>query len=176
MKKYYKLIDGEPVFAGSSIILDGMRIFNPTNEQFIEAGYQEWTEPEITPHEQTLQEAINSKVLSILQYDTSDEVNSFIINGQSGWIDRNTRVALLHALDVVQQSGGNIYTVWFNEIPLTLDIETIKQFLSALELYAIEALNVTNQHLLQVKQLQSIEEVENFDITQGYPNKIELNL
>jgi hypothetical protein len=54
MKKYYKLIDGEPVFAGSSIILDGMRIFNPTNEQFIEAGYQEWTEPEITPHEQTL--------------------------------------------------------------------------------------------------------------------------
>ena len=176
MKKYYKLIDGEPAFAGSSIILNDSRIFNPSHDQYLEAGYQEWIEPEIVPYVPTLQDVINTKISDILQYDTSDQVNSFTINGQSGWIERNTRVALLHALDVVEQSGGNIYTVWFNEIPLTLDIATIKQFLSALELYAIEALNVTNQHILQVKQLQSIEEVENFDITQGYPNKIELNL
>jgi len=32
MKKYYKLIDGEPVFAGSNIVLGDMRIFNPSHE------------------------------------------------------------------------------------------------------------------------------------------------
>ena len=30
MKRYYKIIDEEKVYAGSSIILDDMRIFNPT--------------------------------------------------------------------------------------------------------------------------------------------------
>lgn len=176
MKKYYKLVDGEPAFAGSSIILNDSRIFNPSHKQYLEAGYQEWIEPEITPYVPTLQDVINIKISDILQYDTSEEVNSFTINGEVGWIDRNTRVALLHALDVVEQSGGTTYTVWFNDNPLTLNIFTIKQFLTALELYAIEALNVTNSHIREVKQLQSIQEVENYDITLGYPEKINLNL
>lgn len=176
MKRYYKIIDGETVFAGSSIILNDMRIFNPSHEQYLQAGYQEWEEPEVVPYVPTLQNAIDTKVSDIFQYDASDEVNSFVINEQSGWIDRNTRVALLHALDVVEQNGGTIYTVWFNETPLLLPISTIKSFLNNLELYAIQALNVTNQHIMQVRQLQTVQEVENFDITQGYPQKINLTI
>lgn len=176
MKRYYKIIDGEKVYAGSSIILDDMRIFNPTDAQLLEAGYEEDSEPEITPYVPTLEDVINSKIEEINEYDVSEEVNSFSINGESGWIDRNTRVALLHALDVVEQSGGTTYTVWFNDNPLTLDITTIKQFLTSLELYAIEALNITNTHIREVKQLQSVQEVENYDITLGYPEKINLNL
>lgn len=176
MKRYYKIIDEEKVYAGSSIILGDMRVFNPSEQQLVEAGYQEETEPEVIPYVPTLSEVINNKVEEIKKYDTSEDVNSFSINGESGWIDRNTRVALLHALDVVEQSGGTTYTVWFNDNPLTLDITTIKQFLTSLELYAIEALNVTNTHIREVKQLQSIQEVENYDITLGYPEKINLNL
>lgn len=176
MKRYYKIINGEKVYAGSSIILDDMRIFNPTEAQLLEAGYEEDSEPEVTPYIPTLEDVITSKIGEINEYDVSENVNSFSINGESGWIDRNTRVALLHALDVVEQSGGTTYTVWFNDNPLTLDITTIKQFLTSLELYAIEALNVTNTHIREVKQLQSIQEVENYDITLGYPQKINLNL
>lgn len=176
MKQYYKIIDGEKVYAGSSIILEDMRIFNPTEQQLLEAGYEEDSEPEITPYEPTLEDVITGKIEEINEYDISEAVNSFSINGESGWIDRNTRVALLHALDVVEQSGGTTYTVWFNENPLTLDITIIKQFLTSLELYAIEALNVTNSHIRNVKQLQTIQEVENYDITLGYPEKINLNL
>ena len=176
MKRYYKIIDGEKIYAGSSIILGDMRIFNPTEEQLLEGGYLEEDEPEITPYIPTLEDAISSKIQEILSYDTSDDVNSFSINGQVGWIDRNTRVALLHALDVVEMAGGTTYTVWFNETPLLLGIKTIKDFLVSLELYAIEALNVTNRHIAEVRQLQSIEEVENYDITAGYPQKINLSI
>ena len=176
MKQYYKVIDGQNVFAGSSIVLNNLRIFNPTEEQLVQAGYQEWIEPESVPYVPTLQDAINTKISDILQYDSSESVNSFNINGQSGWIDRNTRVALLHALDVVEQNGGTTYTVWFNEMPLTLPVSVIKNFLNNLELYAIEALNVTNRHILEVKQLQTIEEVEAYDITVGYPQILDIIL
>lgn len=176
MKKYYKLVDGQEVFAGSSIIYNNKRIFNPTIEQLLAAGYQEWIEPEIIPDPPLLEEVIENKINDILSYDTSEEVNSFEVNGIVGWIDRNTRVALLHALDVVEAAGGYNYTVWLNDIPITLPIPIIKNFLSSLELYAIEALNTTNRHLMEVKQLQSVEAVKNYDITEGYPEKIRLNI
>ena len=176
MKQYYKIINGVETFAGNSIILNDMRIFNPTEEQLIEAGYQEWVEPEIEPYVPSLEEAISNKVYEINEYDTSDQVNSFTINGISGWIDRNTRVALLHAIDVVEQSGGNEYTVWFNDVPMTLPINVIKQFLNALELYAIGAFNVTNRHIMNVKKLETVEEVENYDFTRGYPEKVSIEV
>ena len=176
MKQYYKIINGVETFAGNSIILNDMRIFNPTEEQLIEAGYQEWVEPEIEPYVPSLEEVISNKVYEINEYDTSDQVNSFTINGISGWIDRNTRVALLHAIDVVEQSGGNEYTVWFNDVPMTLPINVIKQFLNALELYAIGAFNVTNRHIMNVKKLETVEEVENYDFTRGYPEKVSIEV
>jgi len=176
MKKYYKVVDGQVIFARKNIVVGDMRIFNPTEEQLIEAGYQEWVEPEIEPYVPSLKDVISNKISDINEYDTSDQVNSFTINGISGWIDRNTRVALLHAIDVVEQNGGTEYTVWFEGIPMTLPIQTIKEFLNALELYAIGAFNVTNRHIMNVRQLQTIEEVENYDFTIGYPEKVVVDI
>lgn len=176
MKKYYKLVDGEPVLAGSSIVFEDKRIFNPSEEQLIQAGYIEVIEQEVVPYIPSLNDVISAKISEIQDYDSSEEVNSFTINDEVGWIDRNTRVALLHALDVVEQQNEQQYTVWFNNTPLTLPINTIRDFLNSLELYAIAALNVTNRHIYEVNQLTTIEEVNNYDITQGYPQKINLIL
>lgn len=178
MKRYYNTITKEWYNEGQTLtrkIKNGVFAGIPSIELLLECGFEEWHKPEPT-QEELLEQAKNVKLSEIEAYDTSAEVNSFMINRESGWIDRNTRVALLHALDVVEQSGGTTYTVWFNDNPLTLDINTIKQFLSSLELYAIEALNVTNSHIREVKQLQSIQEVKNYDITLGYPEKINLIL
>ena len=49
MKEYYKIVDGKTVFYYNSIILNDMRIFNPTKEQLFEAGYQEWVPPVVEP-------------------------------------------------------------------------------------------------------------------------------
>ena len=167
MKEYYKVVDGKNVFYSNSIVLNDMRIFNPTEEQLLEAGYQEWVPPVVPEYVPTLQEVINNKILEINDYDVSENVKSFSINDINGWIDRNTRVALLHAIDVVQENGGTEYTIWFNDVPMTLPITVIRQFLNSLELYAIEAFNVTNRHIIEVKQLTTIEEVNQYDITLG---------
>lgn len=44
--------------------------------------------------------------------------------------------------------------------------------LVALEVYAGDALNVTESHKAAVNALETIEEVDNFDITTGYPDKL----
>lgn len=176
MKRYYKIINEKRVFAENSIVLGDMRIFNPTEEQLLEAGYKEWVEPIISPYVPTLQDAIEAKISEISVYDTSEQVNSFSINGIVGWLDRNTRVALLHAIDVVECNGGTEYTVWFEGVPFTFPIQMIKEFLSNLELYAIAAFNTTNRHIYEVKNLKTVEEVNNYDITQGYPSHIEIQV
>ena len=41
-----------------------------------------------------------------------------------------------------------------------------------LEVYAGDALNVTESHKAAVNALNSVEEVEAYDITDGYPEKL----
>ena len=41
-----------------------------------------------------------------------------------------------------------------------------------LEIYAAEAKNVTDAHIAAVENLNTIEEVEAFDYTVGYPQKL----
>ena len=178
MKEYYKIVDGKTVFYYNSIILNDMRIFNPTEEQLFEAGYQEWVPPVVEPVPVTvsLDDAKYNKISEINEYDKSENVNSFTINGITDWISRNTRVALLHAIDVVEQNNGTEYTVWLGGVPLTLPTQTIKQFLTTLELYAIEAFNVTNRHIYEVNNLTTVEDVEQYNITAGYPEKININI
>jgi hypothetical protein len=44
--------------------------------------------------------------------------------------------------------------------------------LGAVEVYASDALNVTEQHKAAINSLSSIEEVEAYDFTVGYPEKL----
>lgn len=42
-----KIIDGKPTYPPHRIVLDGMQIFNPTEEQLISAGYKTITETDM---------------------------------------------------------------------------------------------------------------------------------
>lgn len=45
MKRYYKIIDGNTVFFKEPLIVDGMQIFNPSEELILAAGWMEYTPP-----------------------------------------------------------------------------------------------------------------------------------
>lgn len=64
-------------------------------------------------------------------------------------------------------------TKFFGGTPFTFPLITWRQMLNALIVYASEALNVTEAHKAAVNALETIEEVNAFDITEGYPNKLE---
>lgn len=108
-------------------------------------------------------------------YDKSDAVNQLSVNGMNIWLDKQTRTSLSYTISVEEQNGIDQTTLWYEGLPpvsFTLKINQLKQMLSALELYAKETYNVTQNHKAEVCQLTTVNEVLDFDIAAGYPEKL----
>ena len=67
-------------------------------------------------------------------------------------------------------------TRWFEGQEFTFPIATWKQMLVALEVYAGDALNVTEAHKAAVNALNNVEDVDNYDYMTGYPDKLHFNI
>lgn len=168
--KYYTK-DGRRYYGGS-IILDDRRIFNPTEEQLLVAGYEAH---EQQPYVPTVEETKARKLAEIDSYDTSPAVNSFTLNGATVWLDKATRVGLMNSLNCEKAAGRDTTTLWLGTTPITLNVERAMQLLSAVELYALECFGVTASHKAAVEALDTIEAVEAYDYTTGYPDKLDIN-
>lgn len=171
MKRYYKEINDQVVFFQEPLIHDGMQTFNPTEEMILAAGWQEWQEPEPTEDELLLQ-AIENKLTEIDNYDKSASVNSFKIGNKDLWLDVALRQQLRTSIEAYKAMGKETASKWFDGIEYTFPVDTWLGMLNALEVYAAEALNATESHKVAVKELTTIEEVEEYDITADYPEKL----
>ena len=123
-----------------------------------------------------VQQAIVEKLRQITDYDTSPAVNSFKLNGADVWLDKATRVGLMNSTTIEKAAGNETTTLWFAiggvETKITLPCDTVIQMLSALEMYALVCYNRTAQHKAAVAKLTTKEEVEAYDFTTGYPEKL----
>ena len=162
-----RFYDGKPVTVGDRTYI------SPTAEILAEAGYRPWTPPAPTA-EQLLAEAKAVKVAEIEEYDQSEAVNQFYLGGMPMWLDAPTRQQLRVSIEAYQATGAETVTKWFGGQEFTFPTSAWLQMLNALEVYAAEALNVTESHKASVAALDSIEAVEAYDITAGYPEKLNL--
>ena len=122
----------------------------------------------------TLENAIKAKLEEITKYDVSSAVNGFYYQGSEYWLDKATRVGLMNSTRILKENGQTITTLWFDNKCLTLSVDDVIDKLSALEQYALSCYNVTASHKNAVQALTTIEEVNEYDITQGYPAKLDL--
>lgn len=120
--------------------------------------------------------AIRSKVAEIEAYDTSSNVNGFVLNGMTVWLDKATRVGLMNSTTIAKAAGQETTTLWLGDVKLEVDCYKAIQLLSALEMYALECFNVTAAHKAAVSVLKTIEEVEAFDVTADYPKQLVMKL
>lgn len=109
-------------------------------------------------------------------YDTSSAVNGFTLNGTVVWLDKATRVGLMNSTSITKAMGQPTTTLWLGESKMEVPCDTAIQLLSALEMYALECFNVTAAHKKAVSELTSIEEVEKYDITAGYPAQLKMEV
>lgn len=123
-----------------------------------------------------LEEAKKKVIRLIDQYDTSDAVNSFMLNGNSAWLDKSTRVGLQNSISIERDSGRSETSLWFNGVKITVKCALALQMLSILELYALNCYNKTAEHKSNVQSLSTIEAVLNYDYKSGYPEKPEFNI
>lgn len=137
-------------------------------------GTEETPEP---PHlVPTLSDAIAGKVAEINAYDTSTAVNGFKLNGNVFWLDKATRVGLMNSTEITKAAGQETTDLWMDDVKLTIPCDTVIKLLSAIELYALECFNTTARHKAEVRKLKTVEDVEKYDIKEGYPKQLAINL
>ena len=124
----------------------------------------------------TLEEAKEMLLAEIDAYDKSSAVNGFVLNGAVVWLDKATRVGLMNSTSITKAMGKPTTTLWLGESKMEVPCDTAIQLLSALEMYALECFNVTAAHKVAVSELNSIEEVEKYDITAGYPAQLRMEV
>jgi len=121
----------------------------------------------------------SDKINEITAYDESEAVNQFYVNGIPMWYLASKRATIRNLVESTIRTGGSKVTLWTEKepiVPLVVDCEKALVMLAQLEVYAGNCLAVTQNHKSQVLSLQTKEEIEAFDYTTGYPEKLNFEL
>lgn len=110
------------------------------------------------------------------KYDTSPSVNGFMLNGLRVWLNKDTRVGLMNSTQIAKAMGKTTTTLWFGGMQIEVNCDKAIGLLSALEMYALECFNVTAAHKKAVAELNTVEEVLEYDYTKGYPKILEMSV
>lgn len=168
--RYYKEIEGKTVFYnGESIVIGDTRYLSPSEEIILQAGWLPYTPLEPSSEELLTLAKVN-KIGDIDAFDHSLEL--FTIGGQQMWLGHELRQQLKTSVEAYIATGAENVTKWFNGQEFTFPCQTWLQMLAVLEVYAAEVLNTTESHKAAVNALESIEDVEQYDITEGYPEAV----
>lgn len=189
MKQYTKQIGGKTVIKTRKEIIvrkDGKQTINPSEEMLLADGWVEYvppTAPSYEPSEEQLfRRALARKLRDLEAYDQSSSVNDCIIvhegNELHYWADKTERDALKGALRDCLSMGRTYYRLDLRKLGISLHIpcENLLQMLSALEVYAIDCYNKTTDHEYMLRSLTNKEEVDAYDFTIGYPEKLRFEL
>lgn len=133
-------------------------------------------EDKITLYTNYLNMCKRVKLSEVDRHDRSEQVNGFYIDDQHAWLDKATRVGLVNSIAIEKAAGKIETTLYLNGTALTIDIEHAQQMLAALELYALDCYRKTEEHKATINALTTIEEAENYDCTQGYPEQLKFEL
>lgn len=148
-----------------------MQTFNPTHEMLIEDGWELYVTPEPT-EEELFNDAKRQKILEINNYDSSDEINIFYIQGLPVWLDKATRAGLKLRFEAELAIGKTDTTLWYDNMQFPLSLENAMHMLYAIEVYASACYDNTQLHLSNVDKLETIDEIKNYDYIKGYPEKL----
>lgn len=110
-----------------------------------------------------------TKLEQIGEYDISANVNAFTVGGVPMWLNFDLRSRLARSLEVCQ---AETMTKYFAGAEYTFPVPVWRQMIDAVEAYATQCQTVTESHKAAVQRLASVDEVEAYDFTTGYPEKL----
>ena len=119
--------------------------------------------------DEILAKAKAEKINAISEFDSSANVNVFSVAGQPMWLNHDQRSRLSASLSVCTE---DTMTKYFGGVPYTFSVVMWRQMLNAVELYADMCQTITESHKATVLSMDSVADVESFDITIGYPEKL----
>lgn len=123
-----------------------------------------------------LQQAQRQKIREIDAYNTSDNVDAFLLNGEKHWLTLDERKAAELSTKARQRLGYATTEQYFGGKFYTIPCDTLLTLLAHLEDYALSCYNNAIRQQAEVNALNTVEEVEVYDVTKGYPEMLAFNI
>lgn len=125
----------------------------------------------------TLEEIKANKIQEINNYDNSEFVNNFKINDViNAWFTVSERNNYSSSIAAAKTVGMEKLTFFVGDVKLEIATAMAELMLAQIQLYADQCFIVTKQHKINVEALSTIEEVNNYDYTVGYPEQLNFQL
>lgn len=115
-----------------------------------------------------------AKIAEIAAYSDSEAVNSLTFNGIKTWLTRTVRDGYDTSITAAKNLGEPNVTFMVGDNEMQLPVDQARRVLDLVQRYADACYLVTERHKIAVKALQTVEEVEKYDYTVGYPEKLAL--
>lgn len=154
------------ISAGTAITDGSYTYINPTEEKYAELGWQPYT-PAEEPVD--IERVKADKISDLMEYDNSTAVNSFTFNGKQYWLDKTTRMGLVNLLNSTLGVGEEFLEIGMGEDWFLVPCEKALKMFQTLEVYAGKCWNRTQKHLIAIMALETLEEVQEYDFKEGYP-------
>lgn len=127
--------------------------------------------------EELLRNAKDEKIHQLNLYDNSSDVNEFSINEEiKTWFTPEQRANYKNSIDSAKLLGVNNLQLFINNDIVDITTDKAAQLLAMIQLYADTCYIVTKQHENAINVLDSVEDVESYDYTTGYPQKLNFEL
>ena len=182
MRIFYNETTGEWYREGDVItrpVENGVFSGIPSIEQLLSWGFVERGEPVPTPEER-LAQAKRQKIAELEAYDDSDAVNSFdiVMEGKtmSAWIEPDKRSNYRGSLEDCELLGVTDIEVPIAGMLIPMTVADARVKLAQVQLYADRCTIVTEGHKYAINALDTVEEVEAYDFSTGYPEKLVFNV
>lgn len=122
-----------------------------------------------------LRAAIEAKTAEITAYDKSSAVNGLTYEGRFLWLSREDRLALTDRFTRESAEGLEKTNLFYEGEAIEVTPEQGLMLVQTISSYADKCFDNTQRHLAAVQALTSVEEVQAYDYTVGYPEKLRLN-
>lgn len=123
-----------------------------------------------------LDSAKRDKLIEITDYSIATEVDGFLLNGTRHWLSLEARKAAKLSTDAHITLGHETTEQYLDGKLYTIPCKTLLLMLAQLEVYALQCYNNALRQKTEVEAMTSIEEVQNYDVRNGYPEQLSFNI
>lgn len=127
--------------------------------------------------ERTVEDSRNELLMKINEYNVSPNVDGFTINNAiNAWFTVQERLNYRQSVESAKRLGIEKLTFYVDSNELEVNTSDAEMMLDMLQLYADQCFIATKRHQIIANSLQTIEELDTYDYTDGYPQKLNFNL
>lgn len=113
---------------------------------------------------------VKAKVLAEIEaYDKSEKVNGFTYNGKTLWLSKEERLSLMDRFGRELEEGVEQTNLFYGGEAIPLAPSDALILVKMVSSYADKCFDQTQKHLNNVNRLSTVEELEGYDYTTGYP-------